>query len=394
MELILEKRTEVDGTPVFTAGGMEVAFTPPVGEDYWSYRVRLSDKQAVVGFPKFSTIGVGFAKERDWNTNLPYHVPVEKLFQHIKHNKGSRKISDAAVRTAIAMIQAAAMADRNEERRAMLKWDISSDPKENARMLDDSLRAMNKAVLETDTLLATVTELRAALVAADSKVEAADLARDVTAQELERVRAELEQTKADWTATVEQMQQSMGEKLSRLTPAGLLMLDVEVPAPDPADDGPMVTMSGSTDLVPWEGDAADPAPVAPPVLSDGGQVFMSPLLRLGRPTKDGRTLASMGAYSMADTRHGVPLMKLVDATSPHAVTDLVGRIMAVVRDGDDVLAVGIAEPEVAAGLNTGALCLAADLEADPVAKEHGGLEFAGGRVRGARVRDGGSFAWE
>lgn len=387
MELVLEKRTEENGTLVTKVGGVEVAVTPPIGEDYWCYRVRLSPKQAVVGFPKFSTIGIGFAVEKaDWNTNLPYHCPAGKILKHIRANKGSRRIADRDVLTAIEMIQTAAMADRNEERRAMIKWDISGDPRENARMLDESLRAMNKAVLEVDTLLPEVTRLRIGLVKAASATDAADLARETLAQELVRTKMELAGVIAD--------REGLAATVARLSPAGLTMLEMEVPAPDPADDGPMVTMSGSTDLVPWEGDAADPAPVAPPVLSDGGQVFMSPLLRLGRPTKDGRTLASMGAYSMADTRHGVPLMKLVDATSPHAVTDIVGRIMAVVRDGDDVLAVGIAEPEVAAGLNTGALCLAADLEADPVAKEHGGLEFAGGRVRGARVRDGGSFAWE
>ena len=388
MDLVLETRTEENGTPVIKAGGVEVAFTPPIGENYWCYRVRLSDKQAVVGFPKFNTIGVGFAVEKaDWNTNLPYHVPVEKLFQHIKHNKGSRKIKDADVRTAIAMIQAAAMADRNEERRAMLKWDISSDPRENARMLDESLRAMNKAVLEVDTLLPEVTSLRIGLVQAKAATNAADLARDVFEQELIRTKMELAAALAD--------REGLAATLSRLSGAGLQMLEMDVPAPDPADDGPLVTITG-TDLVPWEGETtpADPVPVAPPVLSDGGQVFMSLLLRLGRPTKDGRTLASMGAYSMADSRHGVPLQRLVDDTSKLGVTDLVGRITGLVRDGDDILAMGVAEPDVAAALNTGSLCLAADLEADPVGTEHGGVEFAGGRVRGARVRDGGTFAWE
>jgi hypothetical protein len=390
MDLVLETRTEENGTPVVKAGGLEVAFTPPIGEDYWCYRVRLSPKQAVVGFPKFSTIGIGFAVEKaDWNTNLPYNCPAEDILKHIKHNKGSRKIADRDVLTAIQMIQAAAMADRNEERRAMVKWDISSDPRENARMLDESLRAMGKAVREVDTLLPEVTRLRVGLIQATSAAAAADLARETVEQELIRTKIELAAALAD--------RDGLSATLSRLSPAGLATLQVEVPAPDPADDGPLVSISASTDLVPWEGDEAEevsPEPVAPPVLSDGGQVFMSTLLRLGRPTRDGRTLASMGAYSMADTRHGVPLQRLVDSTSPHAVTDIVGRIMAVVRDGDDILAVGVAEPDVAAGLNTGALCLAADLEADPVAKEHGGLEFAGGRVRGARVREGGTFAWE
>jgi hypothetical protein len=392
VELILETRTEENGTPVIKSGGVEIAFTPSIGENYWCYRVRLSDKQAVVGFPKFSTIGIGFAVEKaDWNTNLPYHVPVEKLFQHIKHNKGSRRIKDADVRTAIEMIQTAAMADRNEERRAMLKWDISSDPRENARMLDESLRAMNKAVLEVDTLLPELTSLRIGIVKAKAATNAADLARDAFEQELIRTKMELAAALAD--------REGLAATLSRLSGAGLQMLQVDVPAPDPADDGPLVTVSG-TDLVPWEGETAvaDPVPVAPPPLSDGGHVFMSLLLRLGVPTKDGRTLASMGAYALRELRHGVPLMKLVDPTSPHKVSDVVGRIMAVVRDADDVYAIGLAEPELAVGLNTGALCLGADLEADPKladAERPGrGMEFTGARVIGAHVREADKFAWE
>lgn len=413
MDLVLETRTEENGTPVIKADGMEVAFTPPIGEDYWSYRVRLSDKQAVVGFPKFSTIGIGFAVEKDWNTNLPYHVPVEKLFQHIKHNKGSRKIKDADVRRAIEMIQTAAMADRQDERRAMIKWDISSDPRENARMLDEALRAMNKAVLEEDTLAGYVQELRGDVAALHRDLQRARASRDEVIAKLEQAEIDRDerltlQESSDLAKMVDEAREEasllraevdrlerLTEGTSRLSPAGLAMLQVDVPAPDPGDDGPLVTVSG-TDLVPWEGETtvAEPVPVAPPVLSDGGQVFMSVLLRLGRPTKDGRTLASMGAYSLAESRHGVPLQRLVDDTSKLGVTDLVGRIMGLVRDGDDILAVGVAEPDVAVDLNTGRLCLAADLEADPVGNEHGGIEFAGGRVRGARVRDGGTFAWE
>jgi hypothetical protein len=414
MDLVLETRTEENGTPVIKADGMEIAFTPPIGEDYWSYRVRLSDKQAVVGFPKFSTIGIGFAVEKaDWNTNLPYHVPVEKLFQHIKANKGSRKIKDADVRRAIEMIQAAAMADRNNERRAMVKWDVAPQPNDNARMLDEALRAMNKAVLEHDTLTGYVAELRADADALRQDLQRARTSRDEVIAKLEQAEIDRDERltlreSSDLAKMVDEAREESSrlraevdrlERLtggtSRLSAAGVLALTADVPAPDPADDGPLVTISG-TDLVPWDGEttAADPVPVAPPVLSDGGQVFMSPLLRLGRPTKDGRTLASMGAYSIADARHGVPLQRRVDDTSKLHVTDLVGRIMGVVRDGDDILAIGVAEPDVAAALNTGALCLAADLEADPVSGEHGGVEFAGARVRGARVRDGGTFAWE
>lgn len=66
-----------------------VLVTPPIGEDYWIMRVPVSDKQAVVCFPKFFTIGIGFQNETDWNTNLPYTGDAEDIFRHIAHNKGA-----------------------------------------------------------------------------------------------------------------------------------------------------------------------------------------------------------------------------------------------------------------------------------------------------------------
>ena len=69
MELKLERQGQEDKTPVFGAKGRGVAMiTPPIDEDYWAYRVRLSDTQSIVGFPKFGTVGIGFAVEEDWNT--------------------------------------------------------------------------------------------------------------------------------------------------------------------------------------------------------------------------------------------------------------------------------------------------------------------------------------
>jgi hypothetical protein len=105
--MILERRNQRDKT---THVGRAM-LTPAIGEDYWSYRVRLSDKQAIVGFPKFSTIGIGFAVEDDWNTNLPYTCDTDEIFGHILHNKGDASIADNDVREAIAMVQAAIRAD-------------------------------------------------------------------------------------------------------------------------------------------------------------------------------------------------------------------------------------------------------------------------------------------
>lgn len=97
-------------------GKATVIVTPPLDEEYWLFRVELSDKQAVVGFPKFSTIGIGFQREEDWNTNLPYTCKAEEVYQHIKHNKADTRISKAQCIEAIGLIQEQAAVWLREER--------------------------------------------------------------------------------------------------------------------------------------------------------------------------------------------------------------------------------------------------------------------------------------
>jgi hypothetical protein len=109
-ELVLERRDQENKTPHIG----RAMLTPPVGEDYWAYRVRVGDGQAIVAFPKFMTIGVGFAKEEDWNTNLPWTTAAKEIFDHISHNKGDDSITDADCVRAIEMIQAAIEQDRAE----------------------------------------------------------------------------------------------------------------------------------------------------------------------------------------------------------------------------------------------------------------------------------------
>lgn len=106
-ELTLERKTQADESAVNDT----VSVTPPIDESYWAYRVRLSDTQAIVGFPKFLTIGIGFAQEQNWNTNLPYTSPADRIFNHIRQNKGDDSISDEDVLAAIVMVQDAVRAD-------------------------------------------------------------------------------------------------------------------------------------------------------------------------------------------------------------------------------------------------------------------------------------------
>ena len=92
--------------PTFTDGTTTVMFTPPIDKDYWLLRVPLTEAQAIVAFPKFGTIGVGFQVEKDWNTNLPYTCEAEKIFNHIEHNRGDDTISRESCIEAIKLIQA------------------------------------------------------------------------------------------------------------------------------------------------------------------------------------------------------------------------------------------------------------------------------------------------
>jgi hypothetical protein len=88
----------------FLENGM-IMITPPIDEDYWLFRVGVSDTQGIVCFPKFCTFGIGFQVEEDWNTNLPYTCDAKEIYNHIKCNKGDAKISAATCIEAIKMIQ-------------------------------------------------------------------------------------------------------------------------------------------------------------------------------------------------------------------------------------------------------------------------------------------------
>ena len=108
--LVLERKGQENETPVI--GGVAM-MTPAIDEDYWSYRVIVGEHQAVVGFPKFTTIGIGFAVEEDWNTNLPYTCSTEAIWEHIRDNKGDAAIPDEWCVEAIRMVQEAATADQS-----------------------------------------------------------------------------------------------------------------------------------------------------------------------------------------------------------------------------------------------------------------------------------------
>lgn len=86
-------------------GDKLVMITPHISADYWIFRVNLLQDQAILAFPKFSTIGIGFAQEQDWNTNLPYSCTSTEICDHIFHNKLYDEITKEQVLEAIELIQ-------------------------------------------------------------------------------------------------------------------------------------------------------------------------------------------------------------------------------------------------------------------------------------------------
>lgn len=111
-DLKVERRQQHDATVrLETEHGASVMLTPPVEESYWSYRVRLTERQSVLAFPKFGMFAIGFAVEQDWNTNLPASMSAEEIAAHIMHNKGDEAISDESVVAAVRAIQQAIATD-------------------------------------------------------------------------------------------------------------------------------------------------------------------------------------------------------------------------------------------------------------------------------------------
>jgi hypothetical protein len=86
-------------------GNVPVLITPPLDEDYFIARVRLTRGQAVQVFPKFEIIGCGFAKEKDWNTNLPIACTAEQIADHIWHNRRYKVITRKQLIKAIVALQ-------------------------------------------------------------------------------------------------------------------------------------------------------------------------------------------------------------------------------------------------------------------------------------------------
>lgn len=94
-------------TEILAGGDVMVSLTPPRNEDYWILRVPVSDSQAIVAFPKFCVIGVGFQIEEEWfqGCDLPTGCDAQTIYDHIKKNKGDDAIPDDTCIKAIQLIK-------------------------------------------------------------------------------------------------------------------------------------------------------------------------------------------------------------------------------------------------------------------------------------------------
>lgn len=106
MKLTIEYNGKAVADPAAAlAARTGIHITPPITKDFWLMRVPVSDKQAIVVFPKFGLYGVGFQLETNWNVNLPTRVPAGLILEHIKENKGDETIPDERCLLAIYMLQ-------------------------------------------------------------------------------------------------------------------------------------------------------------------------------------------------------------------------------------------------------------------------------------------------
>ncbi len=104
MNIELNARFAPTDRPLVAPSGAVFLLTPPLDEDYYLARVKVGSN-AIQCFPKFGLIGIGFAREEDWNTNLPHSSAAEEIWDHIKHNADDPSITDAQGIAAIKLLQ-------------------------------------------------------------------------------------------------------------------------------------------------------------------------------------------------------------------------------------------------------------------------------------------------
>ena len=120
---------------------------------------------------------------------------------------------------------------------------------------------------------------------------------------------------------------------------------------------------------------------------DGWVAFVSPLLVLGRPTRDGRTLDAEGSFTL----YGEAPLIVGPEMRGFAPEGVMGVIAGLLRRGDTVFAVGVADWGVAMALNDERLNLGADFDALKLKDDPSIIKQ--GTVRAARLIEPECYAW-
>ena len=133
-------------SPSVRLGNAVVMVNPPVGVDYWVFKVRLYEDQAMIAFPKFGQMGISFLREERRNINLPAMSSAEDIWEHIKPNKKYMQITKKMGIKAIQMLQGACKEHTCKgNRQAMIDYDIK---KRDFRRQMVGVRAQIRKIIE------------------------------------------------------------------------------------------------------------------------------------------------------------------------------------------------------------------------------------------------------
>jgi len=127
---------EEKSNDIIKVGNVQVMFTPNISEEYWVFRIKLFKDQSLLAFRKFTTLGIGFAQEEDWNTNLPYNCDANQIYDHIKINKKYKQITKTMCIEAIKLLQEASISLKKKEefiKIAETKANFICYPNENSK---------------------------------------------------------------------------------------------------------------------------------------------------------------------------------------------------------------------------------------------------------------------
>lgn len=106
------QRQSLEDTTRVAVTGREQAFimTPQLTPDYWTYRVALSNGNAIVAAPEFGTLGIRYQIEDEYNVTNRWDYTANEIEALIRRNRPANTTREEAM-SAIRKIQGAIRAD-------------------------------------------------------------------------------------------------------------------------------------------------------------------------------------------------------------------------------------------------------------------------------------------